>query len=335
MRKRHFIVISTIAIAMVGLYFWQSTAPNAGHSFFSSTQTEPTLYGNVDIRAVNLSFRVGGRLATVNVDEGDTLKAGQILATLDDQPYRIAIDQAAANVDAAKARLDLLLAGTRQEEIAQAQAQVAQFEAVYRYAKSTYDRQQRLAVSKVISADQLDNAKTARDQSQANLKTAQDKLVQLQNGARPQELQQANAQVMQAQAALAKAQLDLADSQLLAPAAGVVMTRTVEPGSLVAAGAPILTLSLTRPIWVRAYIDEVNLSQAVPGRKVSIYSDSLPDKVYTGKIGFVSPTAEFTPKTVETEVLRTSLVYRLRIIVENPDDALRQGMPVTLKFKPE
>ncbi|MNT41352.1 putative efflux pump membrane fusion protein [compost metagenome] len=110
------------------------------------------------------------------------------------------------------------------------------------------------------------------------------------------------------------------------------MTRAVEPGSMLSAGSTVLTLSLTRPVWVRAYIDEPNLNQAQPGRELLLYTDGRPDKPYHGKVGFVSPTAEFTPKTVETPDLRTDLVYRLRIIVTDADDALRQGMPITVKF---
>ena len=110
------------------------------------------------------------------------------------------------------------------------------------------------------------------------------------------------------------------------------MTRAVEPGSMLSAGGTVLTLSLTHPVWVRAYVDEKNLNQAQPGREVLLYTDGRPNKPYHGKIGFVSPSAEFTPKTVETPDLRTDLVYRLRIIVNDADNELRQGMPVTITF---
>ena len=139
----------------------------------------------------------------------------------------------------------------------------------------------------------------------------------------------------QAQAALAQAKLDLHDTVLTAPSDGTLMTRAVEPGTMLNAGGTVLTLSLTHPVWVRAYVDEKNLGQAQPGREVLLYTDSRPDKPYHGKIGFVSPSAEFTPKTVETPDLRTDLVYRLRIVVTDADDALRQGMPVTVQFGDE
>lgn len=304
-----------------------------GWRWYESRQRETlTLYGNVDIRTVNLSFRVGGRLSALAVDEGDTVKAGQLLGELDKAPYENALLQAEANVATAQAKYELVMAGYRAEEIAQAAAAVRQAQAAYDYAQNFLQRQQGLWQRRVISANDLENARSSRDQAQAQLKSAQDKLSQFRAGNRPQEIAQAKASLQQAQAQLAQAKLDLHDTQLAAPSDGVLLTRAVEPGTMLNAGGTVLTVSLTRPVWVRAYVDEVNLSQVQPGREVLIYTDSRPDKPYHGKIGFVSPTAEFTPKTVETPDLRTDLVYRLRIIVNDADDALRQGMPVTLAF---
>ncbi|AFJ47692.1 secretion protein HlyD [Shimwellia blattae] len=292
------------------------------------------LYGNVDIRTVDISFRVGGRLDNLAVDEGDTLKRGETIGTLDKAPYENALHQAEANVAAAQAKYDLMTAGYRNEEIAQAQAAVHQARAAWQYAESFHQRQQGLWASRTISANDLDNARSARDQAKANLKAAEDKLSQYHTGNRPQEIAQAKASLSQAEAQLAQAKLDLADTTLTAPSDGTLLTRAVEPGTMLSAGSTVLTLSLTRPVWVRAYVDEVNLNRARPGSEVLVYIDGRPDKPYHGKIGFVSPTAEFTPKTVETTDLRTDLVYRLRIVVTDPDDTLRQGMPVTIEFAP-
>ncbi|OLR20382.1 secretion protein HlyD [Enterobacter kobei] len=315
-----------IALAMVVVL----AIIGAGTLWYQSRQDQPlTLYGNVDIRTVNLSFRVGGRLQTLNVDEGDQLKAGQTLGVLDRAPYENALLQAKANVSTAQAKYDLTTAGYRDEEIAQAVAAVNQARAAYDYAQNFYQRQQGLWKTRVISANDLENARSSRDQAQASLKSAQDKLSQFRAGNRPQEIAQAKAGLEQAQAQLAQAELDLHDTTLVAPSDGTVLTRAVEPGSMLNAGSTVLTLSLTRPVWVRAYINERSLSEARPGREILLYTDGRPDKPYHGKIGFVSPTAEFTPKTVETPDLRTDLVYRLRIIVTDADDNLRQGMPIT------
>ncbi|WP_039055197.1 secretion protein HlyD [Enterobacter sp. Bisph1] len=311
-------------------------ALGGGWMWYQRQQDRPlTLYGNVDIRTVNLSFRVGGRLAALMVDEGDAIRAGQTLGEIDKAPYENALLQAKANVAAAQAKYSLASAGYRAEEIAQAVSAVRQAQAAYDYAQNFYQRQQGLMNSRAISANDLENARSARDQAQASLKSAQDKLSQYRAGNRPQEIAQAKASLEQAEAALAQAQLDLHDTTLLAPSNGTVLTRAVEPGSMLSAGSTVFTLSLTRPVWVRAYIDERNLHLAQPGQAILLYTDGRPDKPYHGKIGFVSPTAEFTPKTVETPDLRTDLVYRLRIIVTDADDSLRQGMPVTLRFSDE
>ncbi|MGP3591132.1 secretion protein HlyD [Vagococcus sp. WN89Y] len=311
-------------------------AAGGGWMWYHSQQAGTlTLYGNVDIRTVNLSFRVGGRLDTLDVDEGDAVTRGQKLGEIDKAPYENALRQAQANVLAAQAKYDLATAGYRAEEIAQAVAAVNQARAAYDYAQNFYQRQQGLWKTRVISANDLENARSARDQAQATLKSAQDKLTQFRAGNRPQEIEQAKAGLEQAQAALAQAQLDLHDTTLLAPSPGTILTRAVEPGTLLNAGSTVFTLSLTRPVWVRAYIDERNLQQAQPGRAVLLYTDGRPNKPYHGQIGFVSPTAEFTPKTVETPDLRTDLVYRLRIVVTDADDDLRQGMPVTVSFDGE
>jgi HlyD family secretion protein len=319
------LVVIIIIAAIAGGTFWYQSRQDTGL----------TLYGNVDIRTVNMSFRVGGRLQALQVDEGDAVLKGQTLGEIDHAPYQNALMQAKANVAAAQAKYDLLLAGYRDEEIAQTAAAVRQAKAAYDYAQNFYQRQQGLWKSRTISANDLENARSSRDQAQATLKSAQDKLSQYHAGNRPQEIAQAKASLEQAQAQLAQSQLDLQDTTLLAPSDGTILTRAVEPGSMLNAGSTVLTLSLTRPVWVRAYVDESNLNRAKPGQELQLYTDGRPDKPYHGKIGFVSPTAEFTPKTVETPDLRTDLVYRLRIIVTDADDALRQGMPVTVKFPEE
>ncbi|EPE5249791.1 secretion protein HlyD [Shigella sonnei] len=300
MKKPVVIELAVVVLAAVvaGGYWWYQSRQDNGL----------TLYGNVDIRTVNLSFRVGGRVESLAVDEGDAIKAGQVLGELDHKPYEIALMQAKAGVS------------------------VAQAQAAYDYAQNFYNRQQGLWKSRTISANDLENARSSRDQAQATLKSAQDKLRQYRSGNREQDIAQAKASLEQAQAQLAQAELNLQDSTLIAPSDGTLLTRAVEPGTVLNEGGTVFTVSLTRPVWVRAYVDERYLDQAQPGRKVLLYTDGRPDKPYHGQIGFVSPTAEFTPKTVETPDLRTDLVYRLRIVVTDADDALRQGMPVTVQF---
>jgi len=164
------------------------------------------------------------------------------------------------------------------------------------------------------------------------LKVAQESLRQMTTGYRKEEIAEADGQLGQAQANLETARLALRDAQLFAPSDGVILTRAVEKGSMVQAGTPGFSLTLTSPVWARAYVNETQLGSFNSGTRVALRTDLHPDKPYHGVVGYVSPTAEFTPKTVETADLRTSLIYRMRIVVEDPDAQLRQGMPVTVSL---
>ncbi len=291
------------------------------------------LYGNVDIREVNLGFRVSGRIIEVLRDEGDAAEAGEVLARLDAAPYERALAEAKAQMESLGARVRLVEAGYRPEEIAQARAVLREREVTLTNAERTFRRQQELLATRAVSEQDRDDAEARAREAQARLASAQEQLRLLEAGFRAEEIEQARAEWARARSAVARAELQLEDTVLRAPSAGVVLTRAQEPGAVVQAGATVLTLSLREPVWVRAYIREPDLGKIHPGMAVDIYTDSRPDKPYHGQIGYISPRAEFTPKTVETTELRTSLVYRLRVVVENPDEGLRQGMPVTVKLR--
>lgn len=315
--------IVILILALVGTYIF----------FLRSHHDEKLIiYGNVDIRTVNVSFRVAGRLTAMNFDEGDSVRSGEIVAKLDSAPFINANNEAYAAVAIARAQLDLLLAGSREEEIAQARSTVNHQQEAFNYAEKFYARQKQLWPSRVIAANDLENARTSRNQALASLEQSKQQLNLLLSGSRKQQIDQAKASLVQAQIRADQTTLDLDDTVLKAPADGIILTRVIEPGTMLSAGDPVLNLSLVQPVWIRAYVNETNLSQAITGATVQIFTDARPDRPYTGKIGFVANTAEFTPKNVETPELRTDLVYRIRIIVTDPDDALRQGMPVTIHF---
>jgi HlyD family secretion protein len=262
--------VGIVCVALVVLYYiW---------SAWYHHNDNQTLYGNVDIRDVNLGFRVTGRLLDLNVDEGDTVHRGELLGRLDPDPY--------------------------QREVRAAEAAVKQQKAALAYAETVYAREKKLFGTGASSTDHYQNALSLRDEAIANL----DRSV----------------------AELSQSSLRLQDTYLFSPSDGVVLTRAVEPGTMLPVNATVLGVTLINPVWVRAYVAETMLAKAKPGTSVKVTSDSLPDKSYDGIIGFVSPTAEFTPKPVETTDLRTQLVYRLRIIVQDPSHQLRQGMPVTV-----
>ncbi|WGS84025.1 secretion protein HlyD [Methylomonas sp. UP202] len=318
------ILIAIVLFVVAGGASWIYRA------YHRDSNAQLTLYGNVDIREVSLGFRVPGKLAKLLYDEGDKVKAGEVMARLDDEPYRNQAASAQAQVDSLRARLKLRETGNRPQEIAQARSLVREREAAAVNAERLFKRAEELLADKGVSAQERDTAEANHQETQARLKSARDNLALLEAGFRSEDISQAKADLAQTEAALATANLQLNDAILTAPSDGVILTRAQEAGAILQTGTPVFTLSLVNPVWVRAYVHEPDLGRIHPGIKVEIRTDSANGKRYKGQIGFISPRAEFTPKSVETTELRSSLVYRLRIVVENPDDGLRQGMPVTV-----
>ena len=324
--KRRVLVslVVLLVVAAVLFYLWQLQA--------GDRRDRLLLYGNVDIREVQLAFRQPGRLQILHFDEGDKVAEGALLAELDAQPYREALAVASANTWLARTELSKLQAGLRPQEIEQARAALSQAQAVARDAKANHQRQQVLVKDGAVSRSVADAGQAAHEQAQARVHSAQAALSQALEGFRQEDIAAAQARLTAAEAAEAQAETALADTRLLAPADGVILSRIREAGSMLVSQAAVYTLSLEHPVYVRAYVGEPDLGQVVPGRQVQVRSDSS-ERVYQGQIGLVSPRAEFTPKTVETEDLRAELVYRLRIVVSDADDALRQGMPVTVELQ--
>jgi HlyD family secretion protein len=289
-----------------------------------------TLYGNVDIREVDLAFRVSGRLSEMIVEEGAQVEAGDVLAGLDAEPLDASLRAATARVEQAEANLARLRAGSRSEEIDAARAAVSEAQAALRNAAQNLERKKELAVDGATSARELDDAESARDRAAARLASARAALDIAEEGARAEDIAAADAALRAASAERERLLIQVEDTTLTSPSGGVILTRAREPGAMINAGEPVYTLSLSDRIDVRAYVAGDALGLVAPGTDVSIVTDSS-DREYRGRVGFVSPRAEFTPKSVETPELRTDLVYRLRIVVEEPDDALRQGMPVTIR----
>jgi HlyD family secretion protein len=314
-----------IALVVVAAAAW------AAYTYWPQVESggDLTLYGNVDIREVQLGFRVAGRLQEMYFEEGDTVATGDLLALLDAGPLEDGLALADANLAQARAQLQRLQAGSRSQEIEQARALVAEATAAYENAEHEFIRQQELVEKDLSSQRLLDNAVAQRDQSAARIRANQQALDLAIEGARSEDIAAAQAALAAVTAQLELARTQVTDTRLLAPSPGIILTRAREPGSILPVGAPVYSLSLTETIYVRAYVSEVAMGQVVPGTEVIVTTDSS-DQPYGGQVGFVSPRAEFTPKSVETPELRTDLVYRLRIVVSNPDSALRQGMPVTV-----
>ncbi|HSA01803.1 MAG TPA: efflux RND transporter periplasmic adaptor subunit, partial [Candidatus Paceibacterota bacterium] len=242
------------------------------------------------------------------------------------------LDEARAQMTAVQARVQLLQSGFRPEEIAQARAVFREREVTLLNAERIHKRMEELFANKTVSVQDRDDAEARFREAEARLKSAREQLNLTEAGYRAEEIAQAKADLARAEAAVSSARLRVEDTQLKSPADGIVLTRAQEPGAIVQAGGIVLTVSLTSPVWVRAYVQEPGLGRIQPGQEVEILTDSRPQQPYRGKIGYVSPRAEFTPKNVETAELRTSLVYRFRVVVESPDGGLRQGMPVRVRL---
>lgn len=323
--KRIIAPILLLAAIAAGWYAWKTQTTE-------SRKDSPAFHGNIDIREVRLGFRVSGRVQAVLKEEGDAVAAGEVVARLDDEPFRNALGQAEAQVGQFSARLEELRNGNRPEEIEQARKILAAAEATLENSRLVFERQRRLVGEGAVARQDFDTASSAYRTSRARRDEAKARLDLLEAGTRAEQITQAEAGLETARAALAQARTTLADTVLTAPEAGVVLTRAVEPGSMVQAGSTALTVSLLNPVRVRAYAPEPLLGLVQPGREALVYTDSRPEP-YHGRIGDVSPRAEFTPKSVETEELRTSLVYRFRVVIRDDDGLLRQGMPVTVRMK--
>ncbi|MGH6613694.1 HlyD family efflux transporter periplasmic adaptor subunit [Sphingomonas sp.] len=325
MNRRRIIGIAALVALAVALLLTRGFG-----LFADKSDAGLSLYGNVDIREVEMAFRVGGRIQSIAVDEGAKVKAGQTLATLDTATLDARMNEADAQVAQADAQLAKLRNGNRAQDIAQARARAAAAAAVAANTERDYVRRQPLVGPGAISRDLWEQTVADRDKANAQLAEARQALSLAEAGARREDIIGAEAQLRAAQAARSSAATDRGDTRLVAASDATVVTRAQEPGAIVQGGQTVLTLSIARPLRVRAYVAETDLSRISPGMAVEVVADGNA-RTYRGTIGYISPRSEFTPKSVETAELRTDLVYRLRIIVTDPDDALRQGQPVSVR----
>ncbi len=276
MKKKVIILVLLILIigGMLGFLYFKNR----------KTGNELTLYGNIEIRQVDLSFQVAGKIEKMLKEEGDTVKEGELIAVLDDRDYVSNLEKAAAEVERTLALKD--------------------------DADSKFERQAPLVEDNTISKQDYDTLLNTKNKSKADY----------------------NAAV--AQKNFAQNQLDY--TKVYAPEEGIIMIRVQEPGANVSKGQPVYTMAKTKPVWVRAYVNETDLGNIKYGQEVNVYTDTVDPqtgekRMYKGQVGYISPVAEFTPKTVQSTDIRTNLVYRIRVYIYDIDEYLRQGMPVTIK----
>ncbi|MFW2524420.1 HlyD family efflux transporter periplasmic adaptor subunit [Aliarcobacter butzleri] len=300
-------------------------------NIFLKNENNLTFYGNIDTRTVNVGFRFLGKIENITKDEGEIVKKDEILVKLDTASLEKSLEELNEKIFASKLELSKLQTGYRQEEILEAKAAMEEAIENLNKTKDTYNRQTNLFKTKSTSEENFTISQLNYKQALATLDKAKALYELRKNGYRDEDIkiQESNLKSLEIQAE--KLKIDLNDSVIKAPVDGVILTRFKEIGAITNAGESILEIAKTDEFWVRAYIDEKNLGNIRPGLKMSIQTDSRSEN-YEGVIGFISPVAEFTPKNIETQELRADLVYSFRVIVKNPDDKIRQGMPVTLKI---
>lgn len=324
-------LVSTILLLLAAgaLYFFyaQYTAQKAAAALHTLK-----LSGNVDVREISLAFRQSDRIAELFVDTGDTVEAGQLLARLDTHEIDLQLAKAQAQLAAQQSSVELAHNGARAEERARLAARVQSAHAAAKNAAGVYIRHQQLYNVDGVSRQALDNAKAEAEAKSAALTEAKEALAEAENGTRIEEIARAEAQLAAAQDELTRQQYLRTQYELRAPTGGVIRNRLLEAGDMASATTPVFQLSLLDKKWIRAYIPETALAKVFEGQNARIFLDSLPDQPLIGQVGYISSTAEFTPKNVETEELRTALVYEVRIYLNDTDNVLRLGMPVTVEL---
>lgn len=324
MKKRVALILAVLIL--LGASGWWFYFHDAG------VEGSERLYGNVDIREARLAFNGNEHVAEVLVQEGDAVIRGQLLARLHDSRLMAQLAEAEARQAAQQQILARLEAGSRQEDIEKAKAQLDAVRARARVARDTYQRLKGLVARKLASEEEVDIARGNTDALEAEALAAEITLALLQAGPRKEDIAAARAELEARKAAVTLIREQLADTRLYAPADGYIRDRILEPGDFATPQVPALTLAFTNPVWVRTYLPETLLGRVKPGMRATVTTDSYPEKHYPGWVGFISPTAEFTPKNVETPELRTRLVYQTRVFVCNSNLELRLGMPATVEL---
>ena len=323
--KRYLIGILLIAAIAALLYY-----------FFRRNQEEENpsikVSGNIEATEVDVGFKVSGRIVSLLVQEGDWVEKEKVLAKLDDEDLLRRLALAQATLRSAQARLDKLLAGSRPEEIREAEAifQQAQFDLENK--KAHYERMKTLFERGVVPKDTFDNAETGFKVAQAAMHRARENYQLVKKGPRKEDIEDGRAQVEQAKASLQLIEIQLSYTTLYSPLSGVVLVKSGEVGEVVNPGTSVLSLADIENLWLKAYIPETELSRVKWGQEVSVTTDLKPQKIYKGKISFISSQAEFTPKQIQTEKERVTLVYRIKIDIPNPDKELKPGMPADGKI---
>jgi len=321
MRRLIPVLILLAVLIAAGVYFYPRLAKK------TELDNQLALSGNIEAHESLVSFKVQGRIIDLPVEEGQSVEPGALLARLEDADYKqkVRIDEASVHVR--KSNLALTLAGTREQEVRASQQTMLDAQADLHQKKLDYDRAQRLFSKDEVSAQDRDLADTAVKRAEATFQAAQQRYGEAVEGSRKEDIAIARANLGEANATLGLSRVNLGYTTLHAPSAGVITVRQAELGEVVVPGTPVVTLADLDHIWLRAYIAETDLGRICWGQEASITTDTYPGRQYRGRISFISSSAEFTPKSVQTYKERVTLVYRIKIDIDNPNHELKPGMP--------
>ncbi|HEY4200553.1 MAG TPA: HlyD family efflux transporter periplasmic adaptor subunit [Devosiaceae bacterium] len=320
------VVVALIVIAAAWWFWARQNDATAGDTL--------VLQGNVNIRQIALAFNGTGRITELRAEEGHVVEANEVIGVLDTQALALQVAQAKAQIEVQRQIVLKLRNGARPEEIDQVRSQLASAQAQARSAQSDLTRRQQLfgVSASSVSVLDIENAELAVEVANQKVNEIQAALALTKAGSRSEEIAGAEAQLASAQAQLALLEHQIDEAQLRSPQKAVVRSRLLEPGDMATPQQPVVTLALTDPKWIRLFVSERDLGRVRVNMPASIFTDSQPDQPIAGSVSFISSVAEFTPKTVQTEELRTSLVYEVRVLVGNDDGNLRLGQPVTVRI---
>jgi HlyD family secretion protein len=318
---KRILLIAILAAATAGLLYYFLTRNRVEEGNFIKVS------GNIEATEVDLGFKVSGRIVNRFYEEGDWVDQGKVLAKLDDEDLRNRLEVARATLMSAQARLSKLLAGSRPEEIRQAEAELNQAKFDLENKQTQYERMKSLFEKRVVPKETSDNAEAAFKIAKATFQKVTENYLLVKEGPRKEDIEDARAQVDQARASVKLNETQLSYTTLYAPISGVVLVKSGEIGEVVNPGTSILTMADIENVWLKAYIPETNLSEVKWGQEVIVTTDLQPKKKYRGKISFISSQAEFTPKQIQTEKERVTLVYRIKVDISNKDHELKPGMP--------
>jgi HlyD family secretion protein len=326
MKRRLPILILLAAASAAGVYLYPRLARK------TEPQNQLTLSGNIEAHESLVSFKVQGRVVDLPVEEGQRVEPGALLARLDDADYKQKVRIGEATVHVRESNLALMLAGTRMQEVSASEQTMINAQADLEEKKIEYDRAQRLFGKDELSTQDRDLANTALKRAEATFRAAQQRYNEAVEGSRKEDIAIARANLGQADADLGLSRVNLDYTTLRAPSAGVITVREAELGEVVIPGTPVVTLADLDHVWLRAYIAETDLGRIRWGQEATITTDTYPGKRYRGRISFISSSAEFTPKSVQTYKERVTLVYRIKIDIDNPNYELKPGMPADARI---